>query len=74
MVVLSYGTITAEDVEDFRRKMRKQRKENSPAKAKKRLIDSGILTKRGNPTWPTEKQASEKPPVAKGRIAVRKAK
>jgi hypothetical protein len=69
MIVASYGTITAEDVEDFRRKMRKQRQTNSPAKAKKRLIESGILTKSGHPTWPTKKIR-----IVKRRIAVKKAK
>jgi len=65
----SYSTISAEDVEDFRRKMREQRKKNSPAKAEKRLIAVGVLTKGGNPKWPTKKN-----PIAKRRIAVKKAK
>ena len=67
MNIQSFGTITAEDVEDFRKEMRKQRKTNSPAKAKKRLIEIGALTKSGKPTWPIEK-----PAVVKRRITVKK--
>jgi hypothetical protein len=63
------AAITEENVEEFRRKMREQRETNSPAKAKKRLIESGALTKNGEPRWPTQENTTKKE-----RIALRKAK
>ena len=65
MNALIRSSITAEDVEDFRKEMRKQRQNNSPAKAKKRLIEAGLLTKNGKPRWPgahgmTRKSGSKK--------------
>ena len=61
--------ITAEDVEDFRRKMRKQRETNTPAKARERLIKAGILTKQGKPKWPVKE-----PLNTKKRISAKKGK
>jgi hypothetical protein len=69
MNLSAHSTISKEDVEDFARKMRQQRKKNSAAKAEKRLIESGILTKSGKPKWPVSKVS-----VAKRRIVVKKAK
>ena len=55
----SFSTITADDVETFRRKIQKRRKTNSPAKAEKRLIASGALTEKGEPRWPVKKDSTK---------------
>lgn len=46
------GTVTNEDVQEFRRKLDEEDKHLTPEKARESLIRSGVLDEHGRPRWP----------------------
>ncbi|MFI4973056.1 MAG: hypothetical protein ACHP84_00790 [Caulobacterales bacterium] len=63
MAITSYGTITNEDVEKFKRHIERQRKTVTPARARERLIESGALRRDGSPYSPETKGEESGPPA-----------
>ncbi len=54
MILSAAGTITNEDVREFRRLLQEEDKHLTPEKARQSLIASGVLDQDGKPRWPVK--------------------
>ena len=60
MGIVMFREITNEDVKEFRRLLHEDGEKLTPKKARRSLIQSGVLDSNGKPRWPTEETNGRK--------------